>query len=196
MSANRENTLHDLRIDVSALPDITQPEMDFLDSSFFQTRDSTQARPQLPTPASLFEEYGDCGADVITIKELNLAIKTDAQAYLNLEEVQTLWVIRKVFPNGDVPVPELFSWRKYGDWVFIYMSLVPGETLREVWQSLDEDDKASLQNRLKEIIGTLRKLKQSPEIIGECIQCLRFDCPLNHLRALPAEDHYKTVSFG
>lgn len=144
----------------------------------------------------LFEEYGDCGADVITIKELNLAIKTDAQAYLNLEEAQTLWAIRKVFPNGDVPVPELFGWRKYGDRVFIYMSLVPGETLREVWQSLNEDDKASLQNRLKEIIGTLRKLKQSPEIIGECIQCLRFNCPLNHLQALPAEDHYKTVSFG
>ncbi|EKJ69158.1 hypothetical protein NXS19_006686 [Fusarium pseudograminearum] len=166
MSANRENTLHDLRIDVSALPDITQPEMDFLDSSFFQTRDSTQARPQLPTPASLFEEYGNRGADVITIEELNLAIKTNLQAYLNLEEAQTLWAIRKVFPNGEVPVPELFGWRKHGDRVFIYMSLVPGETLRQAWQSLTEHDKASLQNQLKDIIGTLRTLKQSPEIIG------------------------------
>lgn len=166
MSADGGSRLHDVRIDISALPDITQPEMDFLDTSFFQTRDSAEARPELPTPCSLFEEYGDCGADVIKIEKLNLAIKTDSQAHLNLEEAQTLWAIRKAFPNGEIPVPEVFGWRKYEDRVFIYMSLVPGETLRDVWPSLTEGDKASLQNQLKHIIGGLRNLKQSPEIIG------------------------------
>ncbi|KAL5586745.1 hypothetical protein FOBRF1_016615 [Fusarium oxysporum] len=178
MSANRESRLHHVRIDVSALPDISQPEMDFLDSSFFQTRDSAEARPELPTPASLFEEYGDRGADVIKIEKLNLAIKTDAQAHLNLEEAQTLWAIRKAFPNGEIPVPEVFGWRRYEDRVFIYMSLVPGKTLREAWPSLTQDDKTLLQKQLKEIIDSLRRLNQAPEIIGECIQCRKVDHPL------------------
>ncbi|KAF9768987.1 hypothetical protein IL306_013652 [Fusarium sp. DS 682] len=154
------------QIDIAALPDIMQPEMDFLDSSFFQTSESGAVRPQLPTPASLLEEYGDLGAEVIKIEKLNLAIKTDMQTYLNLEEAQTLWAIRKAFPNGEVPVPEVFGWRKYEDRVFIYMSLEPGETLREAWPSLTEDDKTSLQHQLKEIIDSLRSLRQSPEIIG------------------------------
>ncbi|KAF4462113.1 phosphotransferase enzyme family [Fusarium albosuccineum] len=154
-----------LRIDVSALPDISQSEMDLLDSSFFQSGDSP--RPQLPTPASILEEYGDHGADVVKIKELNLAVKINAQSYLKLEEVQTMWALRKIFPNGEVPVPEVFGWRIYDGRVFLYMSLVSGQTLREAWPSLTADDKSSLQIRLKEIVASLRRLTQSPEIIGK-----------------------------
>ncbi|KAF4983413.1 hypothetical protein FZEAL_1142 [Fusarium zealandicum] len=151
-------------IHVSALPDITQAEMDFLDSSFFRSGDAP--RPQLPSPSFLLEEYGDCGADVIKIEKLNMAVKVNYECHLNLEEVQTMWAIRKAFPNDEIPVPEVFGWRKQDDRVFIYMSLVPGETLRQAWSSLTANDKTSLQTKLRDIIGSLRRLTQTPEIIG------------------------------
>ncbi|KAF5017408.1 hypothetical protein F66182_10664 [Fusarium sp. NRRL 66182] len=161
MAASQEGGM---RIDVSALPDITQAEMDFLDSSFFQS--SNASRPQLPSPSSILEEYGDRGADVIKIEKLSMAVKINYDSHLNLEEVQTMWAIRKAFPNKEVPVPEVFGWRKYADRVFIYMSLVRGETLRDAWPALTENDKASLQTKLRDIVGFLRQLTQTPEIIG------------------------------
>ncbi|KAM0557028.1 hypothetical protein ACHAPJ_005708 [Fusarium lateritium] len=161
MAASQECSM---RIDVPALPDITQAEMDFPDSSFFQSSDIP--RPQLPSPISILEEYGDSGANVIKIETLSLVVKINYESHLNLEEVQTMWAIRKAFPNNDVPVPEVLGWRKYDDRVFLYMSLVPGETLRDAWSSLTANDKASLQTKLRDIVGFLRRLTQTPEIIG------------------------------
>jgi hypothetical protein len=75
--------------------------------------------------------------------------------------------IRQVFPNGEVPVPEVFGWRKHGDQVFIYMSIIHGKTLREVWPLLTEDDKRSIQSDLSGIIASLRRIAQDPpNVIG------------------------------
>ncbi|KAM0425331.1 hypothetical protein ACHAPT_009387 [Fusarium lateritium] len=94
-----------------------------------------------------------------------MAVKINYEPYLRLEEAQTMWAVRKLFPNGEVPVPEVFGWRKYGGRVFIYMSLIPGKTLREAWPSLTIGDKNSLQARLREIVTSLKQL-ESPGIIG------------------------------
>lgn len=48
----------------------------------------------------------------------------------------------------------------------VYMSLIPGKTLREAWPSLTIDDKNSLQVKLKEIVASLKPI-QSPGIIGK-----------------------------
>ena len=49
-----------------------------------------------------------------------------------------------MIPNDDIPVPEVFAWRKHDDRVYIHMSLVPGKTLRDSWSCLTTRDKASL----------------------------------------------------
>jgi hypothetical protein len=152
-------------IHISALPDISKANVDFLDSSFFQSAKSP--RPELPTPASIIQQYGDNGACVVKIESLNLVVKINQASYLRLEEVQTMLAIRQVFPNGEVPVPEVFGWRKYEDQVFIYMSLVHGQTLREAWSSLTVDDKRSLQSDLSQIVASIRRITQdSPHVIG------------------------------
>lgn len=95
-----------------------------------------------------------------------MAVKINHEPYLRLEEAQTMWAVRRLFPDGEVPVPEVFGWRKYDGRVFIYMSLIPGKTLREAWSSLTIDDKNSLQVKLREIVASLKQI-QSPGIIGK-----------------------------
>ena len=97
-------------IDISSLPDISQPEYDFLDSSFFQD-DATR---QLPTPAFIFDHRPYGGRGVEKFEELGLAVKYGPSDYLRLEEAQTLYAIRKAFPNAEIPVPEVFGWRTHG----------------------------------------------------------------------------------
>ncbi|KAJ4254487.1 hypothetical protein NW762_010086 [Fusarium torreyae] len=110
MAISQECTI---RIDASALLDITQAEIDFLNSSFFQSSDTP--RPQLPSPSPILEEYGDSGANVIKIETLGMVVKINYESHPNLEEVQTMWAIRKAFSNNEVPVPEVLGWRKYDD---------------------------------------------------------------------------------
>lgn len=157
-----------LRIDAVTLPDISRPEMDFLDTSFFQN--DTSPPPQLPTPASIIERYGDKGRRVILIDELDMVVKTNYESDLRLEEVQTMRAIREMFLHHDVqvPVPEVFGWRRHGEQVFIYMSLIHGKTLRQAWPDLTEDDKKSIQRRLSQIVTALRQITQeNPNKIGE-----------------------------
>ncbi|KAH8200232.1 hypothetical protein TruAng_005624 [Truncatella angustata] len=68
--------------------------------------------------------------------------------------------VKRAFPNNEVPVPEVFGWRRYGDKCFIYMSLIPGKTLREGWPALTEVDKKSICNDLAQIIVALRQVSQ------------------------------------
>lgn len=146
------------RIDISSLPDSSEVEIDFHDTSFFQL--SPDPFPQLPTPASILEQWPDHGGGVIKFEHLNLAVKLGDSSYLRLEEAQTMRAIRQAFPHHDVPVPEVFGWRKYGDQNFIYMSLVRGQTLREAWQSLTEADKESICGELSRIVAALRQITQ------------------------------------
>ncbi|KAG9251344.1 phosphotransferase enzyme family protein [Emericellopsis atlantica] len=78
-------------IDMSNMVDISKDQMDFIDTSFFQSNESPG--PQLPTPASIIQRYGDGGARVVKIEEQNMAVKINDVCYLRLEE--------------EVPVPEI-----------------------------------------------------------------------------------------
>ncbi|POR35336.1 Phosphotransferase enzyme family protein [Tolypocladium paradoxum] len=151
-------------IDISSLPDISKAEMDFHDSSFFRCN----ARPQLPTPTAILQQFPDRGATVVKFEHLNLAVKYGHSSYPRLEEAQTMRAIRQAFPHDDIPVPEVFGWRKHGDLNFIYMSLIRGKTLREAWPSLTEGDKMSISSELRRIVAALRRATQgsSERFIG------------------------------
>ena len=149
------------RIGVSALPDISKDEMDFLDSSFFQSGESP--KPQLPPPASIVEKYGSRGgALIVRIEEQNMIIKIDHKSYLRLEEAQAMCAIRKAFPNGEIPVPEVFGWRRHDDHVFLYMSIIHGKTLRQAWPLLTVDDKRSIHEDLARITDSLKRIVPYP----------------------------------
>lgn len=87
-----------------------------------------------------------------------MAVKIDDASYLNLEEAQTMRAIQQAFPNGEVPVPEVFGWRTHGTQIFIYMSIISGKTLREAWPLLTQDEKRLIQSDLSRIAGALRKI--------------------------------------
>jgi hypothetical protein len=154
-------------INVNELPDITKSAMDFGESSFFQSGNPLQ---QLPEPAALLQGTFP-GAKafhrVIKIEHLNMIVKSNDESWTHLEELQVLWAVQRAFPNGEIPVPELFGWRKYEGRVFIYMSLVHGQTLESLWPMLTAVDKKSLQKQLKNIILSLRRLLLRKPIIGE-----------------------------
>lgn len=160
-------------LDLSALPDITEPEMDFVDSSFF----SGDSSRQLPTPATLLQEYGGRQTRVIKIEHLNMVVKTNHESKLRLEELQAIWAIRQAFPNGEIPVPEIFGWRRHCGQIFIYMSLVQGETLQDAWPGLTAADKRSLQNQLRAIVGSLRRLILPTTMIGKSLSRIQGATP-------------------
>jgi hypothetical protein len=136
--------------------------MDFLDSSFFQSSSASTRR--LPTPQSIISQYGDGGKRVIILANLSMVVKIGFLEELRLEEVQTMCAIRQAFPQGEIQVPEVFGWRRYGgrhgEQLFVYMSLIHGETLQVAWPSLTDDDKIAIQDDLRRVVSTLRRLTQ------------------------------------
>ncbi|KJZ75108.1 hypothetical protein HIM_05594 [Hirsutella minnesotensis 3608] len=144
------------RIDIRSLPDLSKAEVDFHDTSFFLCDPKTCR--QLPTPSSLLEQWPALGSGVIKIEALHLAVKFGNSSDVRPEEAQVMRAIRQAFPDKDVPVPEVFGWRKLGDLNFIYMSLVPGQTLRQAWTSLTQADKNSICSELKRIVAALRRI--------------------------------------
>lgn len=147
-------------IDPSLLPDVSLAEIDFRDTSFFQSDGAEQ--PELPSPEDLIQQCPNLreGRTVAKFEHLNLVVKAGRSDYLRLEEAQTLRAIRQAFPSGEVPVPEVFGWRKVGVRNYIYMGLIPGKTLRQAWDSLTSADKASIRDQLAQIIAALRSIVQ------------------------------------
>ncbi|KAK9425948.1 putative Kinase-like domain-containing protein [Seiridium unicorne] len=126
---------------MSSLPDKSKAEIDFLGTSFF--RSDKPDPPQLPAPGAILEQYPDLEGGVV-----------------KLEEAQTMRAVRHAFLNDEVPVPEVFGWRKYGEKNFIYVSLIHGDTLREAWPKLIEADKESICDGLAHIVSALRQVSQ------------------------------------
>ncbi|KPM43226.1 hypothetical protein AK830_g3342 [Neonectria ditissima] len=145
-------------IDVSSLPDISKPEMDFSDTSFFQSQDNEPR--QLPTPASIVKDLPGLCECVIKLENLNLAVKIGRPQYLRLEEAQSLQILRQIFPTHEVPVPEVFGWKSYRGFNFMYMSLAHGQTLREAWPSFTLADKEAVSSQLGRVVCALREINQ------------------------------------
>lgn len=143
-------------ISQSMLADISQNEMTFYDTSFFN-HDPESSR-QLPTPASVLERSRNGGRSVVKYDDLQLVVKFGPFDYSPLEEAQTMRAIRQAFPHGEVPVPEVFGWRKHEGLNFIYMSLVEGRTMRQAWPSLNEAEKETLCADLGRIVACLQRL--------------------------------------
>lgn len=144
------------------LPDFSQQEVDFTDTSFF----SSNPDRHLPTTdevRALSKDVGTCGEPApIRFEDLNLIVKFGPSRHVTTTEAVNLWMIKKVFGDG-IPVPELFGWRIDNEgYVFIYMELISGPTLQECWSQLSTNEKNAAIDQLSRITGNLRNLKQDP----------------------------------
>lgn len=146
-------------IEISALPDISREQVDFLDTSFFQPNGASSHR-SLPTPTEISHDPSNDNRKVVIFESLNLAVKVKHKSTIKLEEVQAMIAIRRAFPNGEVPVPEVFGWRHHNDKIYIYQSLASGTSLKQAWKSLTEYEKASICGELSRIVTALRRAKQ------------------------------------
>jgi aminoglycoside phosphotransferase (APT) family kinase protein len=79
---------------------------------------------------------------------------------LSIAEGQCLWAIRKAL-GQDIPVPEVYGWRRDGNEVFIYMQLIEGQTLEDIWDKLAQTDRALIRHQLRHIVTSLRSLRQA-----------------------------------
>jgi hypothetical protein len=77
-------------------------------------------------------------------------------------------------------VPELYAWRVDGGHVFIYMELIYGEPLRDRWDSLPVAERTAICIHLREIVTSLREIRQDPSehFVGKPILNSRLGLPL------------------
>ena len=141
------------------LPDVSEPQMNFLGSSFFKN----YSLHDLPDPSTV-KQLAPAGKSLtkpppVVFENLGLIVKYGP--FVTKTEAQNLWLIRHALCD-EVPVPEVYAWRTHGSEVFIYMQFIQGATLRSQWDSLNTTEKTSVCNQIKDIMIALRGLKQDP----------------------------------
>lgn len=142
-------------------------DVDFRETSFFCDKDAN-----LPSPLEVYARQGQYTGQRVTIfKELNLVVKLGSPRDGRLEEALTMQALRKAFPGGEVPVPEVFGCRNHNDTQFVYMSLVPGVSLSKAWDELKAEDKVSICDQLGRVHSHLLSLSQgvSGGFVGKCL---------------------------
>ena len=68
-------------------------------------------------------------------------------------EAQCLWAIKHHLP--EVPVLDVYGWCRDGKDMFIYMEFILGVTLEERWNSLNEEEKHSVSEQLRQMVQAL-----------------------------------------
>ncbi|KAL4778720.1 kinase-like domain-containing protein [Aspergillus varians] len=75
-------------------------------------------------------------------------------------EYTTLQYLRQRRPT--IPIPEPLGMLRLNGIVLVFMSYQPGDTLTNVWRTLDKTQKASIQEQLDKILTDLRSLPFTP----------------------------------
>jgi hypothetical protein len=149
------------QVSFADLPDTSQRQMAFYDSTWFRTHGLTHS---LPTPDQVrarcpgSDHYNGARA-IAKFEELDLIVKFGQ--HVTISEAVCLKKIDQLF-SKQVPVPEVYGWRVDNQIVFLYMQLVRGPTLLERWSTMNYQDKYSVCGHLRLILQTLRITKQDP----------------------------------
>jgi hypothetical protein len=169
--ASRDPSSHQgLTISPSILP--SGDNVIFSESSFFKHH---SAHAKLPTPSVVREEAAKPKnlpgrwankPWAVPFFSMNLLVKYGTT--LSIAEGQCMWAIRYTL-GQQVPVPEVYGWRRDGKEVFIYMQLIEGQTLEDAWDALSQTDRASIHRELHQIVQSLRSLRQpsGDSFVGE-----------------------------
>lgn len=113
----------------------------------------------------------------VIVPSLGLIVKYGAD--VTILEVRTQMMVREKL-RGQVPVPEVFGWAEDGDQRFIYMSLVEGMTLEEIWPTLSESSREAVCEELKYMVKAWRTLEHGEHgrYIGKYTAQLIVQAPL------------------
>lgn len=149
------------------------PNFDVKDSSFFtkwshlpspeEVRAQAKAQHLARINPDERKAYSMDGLHVrppsVLFEHMGLLVKwgTDAR----LSEAQCLYAIGR-FIGDSVPVPEVYGWRTDGDEWFIYMEHVQGQTLEQVWDTMDPDERSAVCCELQASLEKLRQVEQDP----------------------------------
>jgi hypothetical protein len=92
--------------------------------------------PPLPPPTDVLAQRPNARFGIVRYERLGVLVKFGLPRKVKIEEAQALQALRRAFRNDEVPVPELYGWKSINGYNFVYMSIVPGQTLRDTWQDL------------------------------------------------------------
>ncbi|KAI4591919.1 hypothetical protein KJ359_012105 [Pestalotiopsis sp. 9143b] len=97
---------------------------------------------------------------VVVFKEQKLVVKYGS--FITTAEAQCLWYFNR-YMKDHVPTPELYGWCQDAGETFIYMELISGETLKEAWPSMTEEEQDIVCRELRECVAAWRRLRQEKE---------------------------------
>lgn len=141
-------------------PDASQPQMAFLDSTWFKTHG---LKYSLPSPDQVRARCPRSGPaysrPIARFDEFDLAVKFGDR--VTTSEALCLRMVKRLLPT-QVPVPEVYGWKVEQGQVFLYMQLIRGPTLLERWGSMHYQDRQSVCSHLRQILQSLRTIPQNP----------------------------------
>lgn len=96
----------------------------------------------------------------VKFPSLGLLVKYGANPIVTEAKTQNM-VYKQL--KSRVPVPEVFGWTEDGGQVFIYLSLIEGETLGQRWGALNKEEKKAICKELNGMARAWRSLEQPHE---------------------------------
>ncbi|KAJ5130650.1 Aminoglycoside phosphotransferase [Penicillium bovifimosum] len=162
------------RVQLTPLMIPKSPDFDVKDSQIFKKLTTLPTPEEVRSQAKAQHLAGVCPDDrktfsitvphvrppPVMFKDLGLFVKWGSA--VSISEGQCLYALGQLLKNH-VPVPEIYEWREDGDQTFIYMEYLHAQTLEQVWDKLEPDDRVSIFCELRTISGNLRHLEQKPE---------------------------------
>lgn len=148
-------------ISIKSLP--SGPSTTFRCSSFFLQNGKNAS---FPTPLEIFARsaaqtpaYQDCKErPPVRFEELGLLVKFGSEPKVTITEGQCLWALRHALPS--VPVPEIYGWTRDANFTYLFMELVSGITLENIWCPLSRLERTQICTELQFMLKELRSLRQ------------------------------------
>jgi hypothetical protein len=161
------------RVQLTPLMIPKSPDFDVKDSQFFRKFTKLPTPEEVRSQAKAQHLAGVCPDDrktfsitgphvrppPVIFKDLGLFVKWGSAA--RISEGQCLYALGQLLKDH-VPVPEIYGWREDGGQTFIYIEYLHAQTLEQVWDKLEPDDRVSICCELRTIFSNLRHLEQKP----------------------------------
>ncbi|KAI3393235.1 hypothetical protein diail_4562 [Diaporthe ilicicola] len=144
---------------------LCQESIIFQSSSFFQKSPKGTVFPSPMEVRSAHQKsmQGQNALDfqaphIVRYPSLGLCVKYSQKVRLN--EARALFLLNRHLGKS-FAAPEIYGWQKDGADTFIYMELLKGEPLDDVWHSLPETDRQMVCRELHAAISKLGALRQA-----------------------------------
>ena len=149
------------------------PNFDVKDSQFFKKFTKLPSPEEVRSQAKAQHLAGVCPDNRKTFSMTGFNYRTPPVIFEDLglfvkwggivrtSEGQCLYALGQLLKD-DVPIPEIYGWRVDGGETFLYMEYLHGQTLKQVWDKLEPDDRVSICCELRTIFNNIRRLQQKP----------------------------------